>query len=232
VSCLIVRRRAGNCWRVGQSCFILGIMTKKICSRCHCDKPVSEYTKNKLTPTGLDRYCRPCKRAMKQVDYQVRKTNIKSGRFKFPEVKTCSLCGVEKQAEFFNITVTSSDGLRSYCKGCEPDYDRQTKWAFNFGLTVEEYQALLNAQDGNCAICGGACPTGRMLAVDHDHLLGFIRGLLCARCNNALGSFQDSADLLLRAIQYLASPPAREILGERRIPQPRRRAIASKITPP
>jgi hypothetical protein len=48
---------------------------------------------------------------------------------------------------------------------------------------LEIYEATLAAQGGGCAICGESCPTGRVLAVDHDHVTGAVRGLLCAPCN-------------------------------------------------
>jgi hypothetical protein len=65
-------------------------------------------------------------------------------------------------------------------------------------MTQEEYDALLQAQEGKCKICG-APPT----AVDHDHETGEVRGLLCRACNLGLGYFKDSAELLQRAIAYL-----------------------------
>jgi hypothetical protein len=61
---------------------------------------------------------------------------------------------------------------------------------------------LLSAQDGRCAICGAERGT-RRLAIDHDHTTGFIRGLLCVRCNTGLGSFRDDPELLRKAIEYL-----------------------------
>lgn len=55
-----------------------------------------------------------------------------------------------------------------------------------YGMTIEQYDALLAAQNGVCAAC--ASPPGkRALAVDHDHTSGVVRGLLCGNCNVALG---------------------------------------------
>ena len=76
----------------------------------------------------------------------------------------------------------------------------------DYGLTAESLQALYEAQQGRCAICreekpvrGG--PAG--LAIDHDHRTGRVRGLLCVNCNQALGKFGDSTDLLIAAVLYL-----------------------------
>lgn len=71
-----------------------------------------------------------------------------------------------------------------------------------FGLTPEQYDAMLAEQGGVCAICQRP-DADRRLAVDHDHATGRVRGLLCKSCNKALGAFRDSTDLLLRAVEYL-----------------------------
>lgn len=72
-----------------------------------------------------------------------------------------------------------------------------------FGLTLEEYDRMLAAQDGKCGICGGVDKTFAHLAVDHCHKTKKIRGLLCNACNRALGAFKDDAALLRAAIDYL-----------------------------
>jgi hypothetical protein len=72
-----------------------------------------------------------------------------------------------------------------------------------YNLDPEEYETMLTAQVGVCAICKKDCSTGRRLAVDHDHASDEVRGLLCSNCNTSLGGFKDSEELLLSAIAYL-----------------------------
>ena len=72
-----------------------------------------------------------------------------------------------------------------------------------FGISQADYDTLLDAQGGGCAICGKR-PGKISLNVDHDHETGEIRGLLCVGCNNALGQFHDDSRLLRRGIQYVA----------------------------
>lgn len=72
-----------------------------------------------------------------------------------------------------------------------------------FGLTVDDYNLLLEQQNGVCAICKKVDSDGRRLAVDHCHGTGTVRGLLCRRCNTAIGLFEDDADLIQTAINYL-----------------------------
>lgn len=74
-----------------------------------------------------------------------------------------------------------------------------------YGLSPAVYEQMLEMQLGGCAICGGKCPTGKLLSVDHDHKSGINRGLLCANCNNGLGRFKDDTRLLKAAIDYLTT---------------------------
>lgn len=69
------------------------------------------------------------------------------------------------------------------------------------GVTDEQYERLLAAQGGGCAICGNP-PKTRRLHVDHDHKTGAVRGLLCYRCNRFLHSWM-SGDWLGRAMMYV-----------------------------
>jgi hypothetical protein len=73
-----------------------------------------------------------------------------------------------------------------------------------FGLEPEEYQSLLDRQGGVCGICKRQ-PEHTFLSVDHDHVTGLVRGLLCQPCNVALGAFGDSVDGLQAAIAYLST---------------------------
>lgn len=83
-----------------------------------------------------------------------------------------------------------------------PERRRATELKHKFGITVEQYNKMLAAQGGTCAICAST-PGLRRLAVDHDHETGIVRGLLCGPCNRALGMFRDDPALLAAAIRYL-----------------------------
>ena len=77
----------------------------------------------------------------------------------------------------------------------------------NYGLSIPEFEALPHAQDNKCPMCrkeltiGGRSNTSAH--IDHDHQTGEVRAILCARCNNGLGCFQDNVDTLIGAIEYL-----------------------------
>lgn len=86
--------------------------------------------------------------------------------------------------------------------------DPEAHWAYmlkyKFGITANQYNAMLEAQKGLCQICGKR-PSGRFkrLAVDHCHKTNKIRGLLCSRCNRAIGALEDSSEVLSQAVRYL-----------------------------
>jgi hypothetical protein len=77
-----------------------------------------------------------------------------------------------------------------------------------YGVTVEWYEAKRQAQNGACMICGAVPPpdgikSAARLHVDHDHATGANRDLLCNRCNQGLGYFQDDPALLRAAADYI-----------------------------
>ena len=79
-----------------------------------------------------------------------------------------------------------------------------TKLKARFGITIEQYEKMIEAVNGKCEICGATCSfNGHRLAIDHDHKTGQIKGILCKACNVGLGNFQENPVLLKRAIEYL-----------------------------
>jgi len=132
--------------------------------------------------------------------------------------KICTLCEERKYLKEFYTDRTHKDGFASRCKTCnkkaqrraraeDPEkarnYVRKTLLKQNFGMTLEDWDAMLAKQNGVCAICGGP-PNGRgRYHVDHCHTTGTVRGLLCHCCNLGLGNFKDTPELLVAAIDYL-----------------------------
>ena len=121
----------------------------------------------------------------------------------------------EQQAKY-NATrrerYRSDPAFREQCKassrGRDKDAKRDARLRSDFGISAEEYDAILARQRGGCAICGDTTGdgNGRRLHVDHCHASGVVRGLLCAACNFGLGKFKDDPRLLRRAAQYVDRP--------------------------
>lgn len=130
-----------------------------------------------------------------------------------PEWKICRICKQMKPIEEIRKHPQYKDGYSNYCKDCYRKRDRRhakkNRRKSRFGITDKEYKKMLEEQNYVCAICGFEETTVdgfsniRDLAIDHDHESGKVRGLLCLKCNTALGAFHDNIENLEKAIQYL-----------------------------
>lgn len=96
------------------------------------------------------------------------------------------------------------------CQSCyvttkvNPERVKERHLKSYYGITVAEYNILFEVQNGCCAICGVHDSIGkRHLSVDHSHITGRVRGLLCGNCNSILGFSKDQIDVLKRSIEYL-----------------------------
>lgn len=98
----------------------------------------------------------------------------------------------EWQAEYRQRTYTSEKGRAKHLKS-------------NYGLTQSEFDLMLEAQNGVCAICGGTEWGGSFdrPKVDHCHDTKVVRGLLCQACNLMIGHAKDDIELLAKGIEYL-----------------------------
>ena len=136
-------------------------------------------------------------------------------------MKRCPRCQVD--TDDWHKDRTRQDGLGFYCAPCARELrrtsykrkppgrekNRRDRLAL-YGLTPAEYDAFLAAQDGRCAICRLAEMTRtkwgdtlKSLAVDHDRLTGRVRGLLCHKCNLAIGFLDHDVERLSEAMAYL-----------------------------
>jgi len=126
-------------------------------------------------------------------------------------LKICTYCKIKKPYEYFGPHARRADGRQTYCKQCAKE--KQAEWYYRrkFGIELHERDAILEQQDGCCAICrnpvhfraGRQDNTGDAAVVDHCHTTGTIRGILCGHCNTGLGAFKDSIYNLAQAATYL-----------------------------
>lgn len=130
--------------------------------------------------------------------------------------KICTKCEQSKPFGEFDVHHQGVKGpvYHARCKPCRRDDQyigiRRRTFEKIYGITLEQYDEMLRAQGGVCAICDKpewVIQKGklRMLSVDHDHLTGVVRGLLCSNCNRAIGLLNDDMDTLKKAIHYLQS---------------------------
>jgi len=130
-------------------------------------------------------------------------------------MKVCSTCKISKELTAFSISRANRDGRQGRCKECDrvrlkQDWvdnkgsRRNSRYKLAYGIDIETYDKMLADQGGCCKLCNTpACDSYSRLSVDHCHTTGSVRGLLCHRCNLAIGQFRDDTDLLERAISYL-----------------------------
>lgn len=146
-------------------------------------------------------------------------------------MKTCTKCKKEKPLDqyYFRNGPKGSRVPRAQCQDCTKVEDStyrkgigkevKRQWKANnvdkvkasgkrtgwkrIGIDPVLAEAYYLSHDGKCEICGLIENSGRALAMDHCHKTGKIRGMLCQKCNIALGHFKDSPEVMLRALAYL-----------------------------
>lgn len=181
-------------------------MTSKTCTKCGEEKPLEEFSKNRKSKDGLRCRCKDCEKQPQHLKKLVNHYPVASTK--------CSKCGKKKDAAEFYVAPTMKSGLSSYCKKCHKatakvyyntDRKRELWLRHEYGITVEQYETMLKAQNGGCAICGSTTSggKGKHFAIDHNHETGKVRALLCNGCNRGLGFFDDDPDRLEAATKYL-----------------------------
>lgn len=136
--------------------------------------------------------------------------------------KVCTLCGVEKPVDEYHKRPERPVGVKSKCKSCcnkarKTAYKkdrasgslRETIWVRQgIVITFAEYSERFAELNGCCEICSDRLDT---LCVDHDHLTGQIRGLLCTPCNLAIENLKESVSIMENAILYMKKYGGRNV---------------------
>lgn len=158
----------------------------KNCPKCNKTKPLSEFhRRNKNGRQSRDR---------------------KTGKLldKRTHTSWCKRCRTEHQ-RIDRAQLQANGEQKKISKRLYPQV-----WEVEYGITVDQYERLVQVQNNLCAICelpeltkhhqGG---TLRRLSVDHDHATGKVRGLLCRTCNMAIGNFKENIEIMKKAIAYM-----------------------------
>lgn len=146
-------------------------------------------------------------------------------------MKTCNRCKQTKSlSEFYKRPDRGKNSVRSICKDCSkkhldsildipyselpPDKKEKRRQIYRkswlkrkYGMAVEDYEKMFQKQNGRCAICGsensGGKHSSETFMVDHCHKSEKVRGLLCNRCNLAIGVLSDDTWLIEKILQYV-----------------------------
>lgn len=183
---------------------------KKTCRRCKANLPIAEFN---VYGARVAATCRSCANP-----YLSQRG----------DTKACAACGEVKPRSEFGVTQGAlGPRSRSYCGQCSSakamawrdrnsDRARDSYLRRQYGITLDKYRELLTQQNGVCAICGKlpgetrpdqgrsqGRPVRPLLAVDHDHATGKVRGLLCLPCNRGIGFLEDDIETVRSALKYL-----------------------------
>lgn len=205
----------------------------KLCKSCDTIKDESEFYKNRRMKDGLGCYCKICeskkkterlRRKSRELGKSPRYYTLDAREDRKNGIKFCPGCKRKRLLTEFSSNKAARDGIASHCLECSrllskkhhnpetrhTDYVRNksrirnNKLLREFGMTLEEYNLMLYDQDHKCAICGKSEKENKKaLAVDHSHITGKVRELLCNNCNAAVGFLQDSPEIARLMVGYL-----------------------------
>ena len=171
---------------------------QKWCRRCEEAKSTDQFAKNASARDGLQAHCRSCqadtyRERRERAGHLVRPSEVPDGH------RFCRSCQTIKPLSEWTPSAHTTTGYRSSCKECTSQRQRRDHLKRSYDLTEDEVTKLVVRQDGQCAICRSA----PAIHIDHDHETGAVRGMLCFRCNAALGQLGDDPGVLVRAARYL-----------------------------
>lgn len=197
---------------------------QKTCLVCNQIIPITNYHKNKAIKDGFRNQCKSCVKDKQRI-YE---SNLRQ-RKQFPVLKEkfCPNCKITKTVSFFRKDLGRKDGFQSNCKICVDKWhntpENKSKHSKNalirwhnktpiekysanlkrfFNMSIDDYVKMFEFQKGKCGICKTEHkPFG--LVVDHCHKTGKVRGLLCSKCNSAIGMLGDDFKDVKRACDYL-----------------------------
>lgn len=153
------------------------------CASCSETKSINEFYIHRRKDRGNREQVRPyCKKCLAAKNAEYKQRNH------------------EQVAEYYRSYRQTNKG-----RWTRSPEDRRAENLRKYNITIEDYDMLEAQQSNLCAICRKPSTNRRRLHVDHCHTTGKVRGLLCFRCNTALGGFSDDVALLESAIKYLKS---------------------------
>lgn len=166
----------------------------RFCKKCFLTKEIEEFPRDATKKDGYAHACKICKKEQHTKWLDINREAYNKKRREDPKVKKENR---ERRNQYVKNKVATN-----------PNYIREQNLQKDFGLSIKDFEDLLLVQNNKCWICNIDHELyrhieGKRFAVDHDHKTGKIRGLLCHKCNTSLGKFQDSVEMLQKAIDYL-----------------------------
>jgi len=166
--------------------------TKK-CTKCGFELPVDDFYK-KTTKAGtatIVSRCKPC--------------TLEDAKFKYDNDPTpLSEEELARSRAYHASNKEARNARARSVRAADPDKERNRKLIQRFGITLDDYNQMHDAQGGLCKICANPEELDRRLAVDHNHETGAVRGLLCFKCNVILGHIENTGlAMIAKVLDYL-----------------------------
>jgi len=164
-----------------------------VCSKCKQEKSRIEFYADDRYSNGFTPWCKTCAN-----DYRRRWRQTPKGKES------------QRKANKKHLQGANGDKSRAchrlYKQGRQGKRAQLRSWLKNlYHMTLEDYEKMHEKQGGLCAVCRKPNDSGNRLGVDHNHETGAVRGLLCFKCNTALGLLDDKAQLVLNLYAYLGA---------------------------
>ncbi len=173
----------------------------KTCSQCTAEKELSAFGVRKASRDGLNARCKPCLNSDPKIKAYGRKyAAAHPERMRQRSREHYARNPAKRQAATKRWREKNAVSCR-YGK-------LSVRLRKAFGIDVEDWARMFNAQDQKCAICLEKLDGGFFTHVDHCHATGKVRGILCTFCNSMLGYARDSRSHLLAGIHYLEAHSA------------------------
>jgi len=132
----------------------------------------------------------------------------KNRECKFGVSSACKECGKKQNRDWYNSKSEEIQSKRKTFYDENPDRKiraQRQQTLSRYGMTLADYEVMFQSQSGACKICGRPeNDPGKLLSVDHCHdEQGFVRGLLCRKCNTAIGLLREDPAVVQRAADYV-----------------------------
>jgi hypothetical protein len=159
-------------------------MYTKKCTKCGQDKSVDQFYKDSKNKSKLRSKCKRC--------FDIQSNEIESRRRKVDFEYKERLAKRHRERRAKDV------------EGLLKKQARHNTLIRNYGIGLKEYEQLFKEQNGRCKICDISQELlNKPLCVDHCHSTGIIRGLLCSKCNTAIGFLQDNSLIIDKASAYV-----------------------------
>lgn len=165
----------------------------RICNYCKTHKEFSEFHKDKSKKNGVVTICKEC-------------CSIKNKLYRLKNIEVIKHRKAKYHSEHSEEIRNKAKEWYANNKDKASATSREYRLKNKYGLSKEDYFVLGEKQNWKCAICGSKDSRNKNssnLSVDHNHITGEVRGLLCHPCNAGIGYLQEDIEIMKNSIAYL-----------------------------